>query len=120
MASIEPFYKYLGKRIQTAREGVGLTQHEVADRLVPRVTRASVANIESGKQRVLCHTLVALSRVLSTRPEILLSQGDASGTADEPEVKEERMKEKIELELTRKLGKRATTNILTKLDGGRA
>ncbi len=119
MADIEPLYKDLGRRIHEARDRAGMTQQEVADRLVPKVTRASVANMESGKQRILCHTLVALSAVLSTRPEELLPRGSATGASREAETQEEPSKE-IELELTRKVGRRATTNILTKLEGGRS
>jgi transcriptional regulator with XRE-family HTH domain len=119
VADIEPLYKDLGRRIQEARDRAGMTQQEVADRLVPKVTRASVANMESGKQRILCHTLVALSAVLSTRPEELLPRGSATGAPREAETQEEPSKE-IELELTRKVGRRATTNILTKLEGGRS
>ncbi len=119
MADIEPFYKDLGKRIQGARDRAGLTQQDVADRLIPKVTRASIANMESGKQRILCHTLVALSAVLSMQPEELLPSVTASSAADEHKEPDGPLKE-IELELTRKLGRRATTNILTKLDGGRA
>jgi transcriptional regulator with XRE-family HTH domain len=119
VADIEPFYKDLGKRIQEARDRAGLTQQEVADRLIPKVTRASIANMESGKQRVLCHTLVALSAVLSTRPEELLPPSGAPRSVEELEAQGGPFRE-LELELTRKIGKRATTNILTKLDRGGA
>lgn len=118
VAEIEPFYKDLGRRIQEARGRAGLTQQEVADRLVPPVTRASVANIESGKQRVLCHTLVALGRALSTPADQLLPR-DERTSAPKPGAKEEQSLKTIEDELARKLGKRATKNILTKLGGGR-
>jgi transcriptional regulator with XRE-family HTH domain len=120
VADIEPFYKELGKRIHAARVRAGLTQQDVAERLSPPVTRASVANMESGKQRILCHSLVALSEVLLTTPEALLLPGGTRATGpDAPQAKEAPMKE-IEMELTRKLGKRATTGILTKLDGERS
>jgi transcriptional regulator with XRE-family HTH domain len=119
--AIEPFYKDLGKRLQDARERAGLTQKEVADRLVPPVTRASVANMESGKQRVLCHTLVALSGVLSTTPERLLV-GAVAAPPREAKASKEPLKviEVIENELQRKVGRDVTANILTKLDARRA
>jgi transcriptional regulator with XRE-family HTH domain len=63
---IEPFYLELGRRLQGAREKAGLSQQDVANQLSPPVTRASIANIENGKQRVLCHTLMDLGRILDT------------------------------------------------------
>jgi len=117
VADIEPFYRGLGKRLLKAREHAGLTQKEVADRLVPKVTRASVANMESGKQRVLCHTLLALSEVLSTPPERLLLE-PAPVAPPEPRPALEPLKV-IEGELKRKLGQDVTASILTKLEEGR-
>lgn len=61
---LEPFYEALGRRVSEARERRGLTQAQVAAQLTPPVTRASVANVEAGKQRVLAHTLVALATIL--------------------------------------------------------
>lgn len=58
----EEFYVLLGHRVRTLRQQKGLTQEQLGNRLTPAVTRASVANIETGKQRVLAHTLVQLSR----------------------------------------------------------
>ena len=71
----EEFYILLGNRIRTFRQQKGLTQEQLGNRLTPTMTRASVANIETGKQRVLAHTLIQLSGVLDvsaddlTRPE---------------------------------------------------
>ena len=61
---IEPLYLALGAALQRRREALSLTQDEVGRRLVPPQTRASIANIESGKQRVLVHTLVQLAGIL--------------------------------------------------------
>ena len=116
--AIEPFYKDMGKRLQDARERAGFTQKEVADRLDPPVTRASIANMASGKQRVLCHTLVALSGVLSTPPERLL-MGAMPGSPRETRASKEPLK-LIENELRRKVGHDVTANILTKLDPRRS
>lgn len=66
VAPIEQFYVDLGKRLLDRRLSLGLTQKEVGERLQPTLTRASVANIEAGKQRVLAHTFVALAAALES------------------------------------------------------
>lgn len=73
MASLEAFYAEFGRRLRTTRAARGLTQGEVGARLVPPVTRASIANLESGKQRVLAHTLVQLARVLDVEVGALVT-----------------------------------------------
>jgi transcriptional regulator with XRE-family HTH domain len=60
----EEFYALLGNRVRTFRQQKGLTQEQLGSRLTPTMTRASVANIETGKQRVLTHTLIQLSGAL--------------------------------------------------------
>jgi len=62
--SIEPFYIHLGRRLSGARSAAGLSQERLGARLSPPVTRASIANIEAGKQRVLAKTLVDLAAAL--------------------------------------------------------
>jgi transcriptional regulator with XRE-family HTH domain len=64
MASVEAFYRQLGSAVRRRRLERGLTQGDVAARIVPAVTRASIANLELGHQRVLVHTLVQLSDIL--------------------------------------------------------
>lgn len=58
------YYREFGKRVRIAREAAGLTQAEVGALLQPTVTRASIANVEAGKQRVLAHTVVQLARAV--------------------------------------------------------
>lgn len=60
----EEFYVLLGNRVRTFRQQRALTQEQLGSRLTPTMTRASVANIETGKQRVLAHTLIQLSSAL--------------------------------------------------------
>jgi len=64
VAITEPFYGELGARVREWRVRRGLTQGELGMRLAPPVTRASIANLEVGKQRVLAHTLAQLAGVL--------------------------------------------------------
>lgn len=61
---IEPFYRDLGVRIQHLRSAKKLSQEQLAGRLQPTMTRASIANMETGKQRVLGHTLAQLAAAL--------------------------------------------------------
>lgn len=62
---IERFYAVLGNTVQTERLKLNMSQADLGERLRPKMTRASVANIEAGKQRVLAHTLIQLSKILS-------------------------------------------------------
>jgi transcriptional regulator with XRE-family HTH domain len=68
---IEPFYRDLGARIQHLRSEAKLSQEQLASQLEPPMTRASIANIETGKQRVLAHTLQQLARALEVEPSTL-------------------------------------------------
>jgi len=79
MAAIESVYRQLGARVRAGRRDRGLTQDDVAARLSPPVTRASIANLELGQQRVLVHTLVQLAHILDVPAAELLS-----GPVDEP------------------------------------
>ena len=101
--AIEPFYLELGRRIQKAREHAGLTQQQLGSLLQPPVTRASIANIESGKQRVLCHTLAGIGQAVSVPTATLLDEPVFGQSGREPD---------IAAELTRKLGRKTTMRVL--------
>ena len=60
----EPFYVEFGRRVREERERRKWSQEALGQALPTRLTRASIANIEAGQQRVLAHTLVELARVL--------------------------------------------------------
>jgi transcriptional regulator with XRE-family HTH domain len=94
MKTLGPFYEALGQRIQQLRNKQGMTQEKLGGLLEPPVTRASIANIESGKQRVMAHTLAKLADVLDTNLSELV-----------PEVEKRRsvIPESIEAELAEKL-----------------
>jgi transcriptional regulator with XRE-family HTH domain len=64
MTTVEPIYRTIGARIRDARRRRDLTQAELGARVVPSMSRASVANIEAAKQRLLAHTLVQIARIL--------------------------------------------------------
>jgi len=59
------------------RASRGMTQELLGRSLMPPMTRASVANIESGKQRILLHTLLQISGVLNVPiNEFISAQAD--------------------------------------------
>jgi transcriptional regulator with XRE-family HTH domain len=94
---IEPFYARFGARMQQIRERRNLTQAQLGRSLNPPSTRASIANIESGKQRVLAHTLVQLAAVLEVEvQELLTSLGSQSPTPQQKDIERE-LKRKLKL-----------------------
>lgn len=64
------FYKSLGDLIRRRRKQLKLTQEALAARL--RVSRASIANIETGRQKVLVHQLFELAAALKMAVEAFL------------------------------------------------
>ena len=70
ICGMDYFYEELGRRIREAREAAELTQEELALRLT--LSRASVANIERGNQRVALHKFVEIAQVLGVEPMRLL------------------------------------------------
>ena len=55
-------YRRLGRTVADRRGKLGLTQRDVAERL--GLSRASLANLESGRQRIMVHQLFALVNTL--------------------------------------------------------
>lgn len=100
----EPFYEALGRRVAEARERRGLTQAQLAGQLAQPVTRASIANVESGKQRVLAHTLVDLASILGV-PVTDLIPGKNAKTAKRSrfDVVSELMREQIPADVAKEL-----------------
>jgi len=66
----QQFYDELGERVQRARRKRGLTQERLATLI--GLTRTSVVNLEKGRQKILCHTLVHLAKALQVSAEELL------------------------------------------------
>lgn len=74
-------YKWLGSRIRALRQDRGLTQTDLADAV--GITRASLANIEAGRQRSLVHTMVGLAKALECDVcDLLPETARAPGTSD--------------------------------------
>lgn len=66
MADFEELYRELGRRIRLARErnSEGLSQDALAKQL--GISRASVVNIEAGRQRAPLHLLWQIAQLLGT------------------------------------------------------
>ncbi len=66
MADFDELYRELGRRIRQARErsGEGLSQDALANQL--GISRASVVNIEAGRQRAPLHLLWQIAQLLGT------------------------------------------------------
>jgi DNA-binding XRE family transcriptional regulator len=64
MAGFDELYGELGRKIRHVRERKGLTQGELAKRL--GISRASVVNIEAGRQHTPLHLLWKLAEMLGT------------------------------------------------------
>lgn len=104
----DSFYDALGRRIYQLRKRRGLTQEQLGARLLPPVTRASIANIEAGKQRVLAHSVAQLADALSVSADALLREEAAPADAGLKSEVESQLRTRIPQgqlrELTRKLG----------------
>jgi transcriptional regulator with XRE-family HTH domain len=61
MAS-DPVYKAFGNAVSARRKALALTQAQLANKV--KMSRASIANIESGRQNVLLHHVYALAAAL--------------------------------------------------------
>ena len=70
-----------------------MTQQALADALSPPATRASIANVEAGKQRVLAHTLVQLASALGTSVSDLLPVSEEP----RPDVIRDELQQKLQL-----------------------
>lgn len=58
-------YRRLGRAVAERRTELGLTQSDVAEKL--GLSRASLANLENGRQRIMVHQLFALVNALKLK-----------------------------------------------------
>lgn len=71
-------YAEIGKLIRGRRSQLGWTQERLAKLLA--MSRASIANIENGRQKLLVHTLFDFAAVLQVEPAELLPRLHATET----------------------------------------
>ena len=67
---IEPCHRLLSARIEHIRTTLGMSQEELAKRV--GLKRASIANIETGRQRFLLNVVERFAQALSTTPKHLM------------------------------------------------
>lgn len=67
---IEACYRLFGLKVEQIRSTLGWTQHELAKKV--GLTRASIANIEAGNQRVLLYDVERFAMAFGTTPKQLL------------------------------------------------
>lgn len=72
MDNARDLYQRVGMRLRQARQLRGLTQFDLAQMV--GMSRASIANIESGRQRLMLHTLWKLAEALQMDARQLLPQ----------------------------------------------
>ena len=77
----EPVYKTIGGIVRQKRRRLELPQAELARRL--GISRATLANIETGRQRILVHQLYSLAEALDLKLMELLPPSVASMEASD-------------------------------------
>lgn len=60
--NIEPIYKIIGQRVSEARRTKEMSQHSLGNQA--DLTRSTIANIESGRQRIFLHNLSRIADAL--------------------------------------------------------
>lgn len=78
---LEPIYKTIGGIIRQRRRRLELPQTKLAGIL--GISRATLANIETGRQRILVHHLYAFAGALDMKPGELLPQAAKSGSSSD-------------------------------------
>ena len=76
-------YRHVGNQIRRLREGAGLKQEDLSVRV--GISRASIANVEAGRQAVPLHILLAIARTLESDLASLLPARSTTRRFPEPE-----------------------------------
>jgi transcriptional regulator with XRE-family HTH domain len=90
---MEHFYAVLGRLIRLARDAAGLTHAELGEQV--SLSRASVANIERGNQRIALHQFVQIAQALGVEPALLLPTPQDRETRIEQAVRRAGLPEEI-------------------------
>ena len=101
------FYRPVADKIREARKSANLTQKMLAGNI--GLTRAAVANIESGRQQILLHTLYNIADACHTDPFKLLPKIAMPQKAD-------RNDDALKKELNKKLPAHSASRILNRLN----
>jgi transcriptional regulator with XRE-family HTH domain len=79
-ADLRGFYARLGRNIRSLRVSAGLSQASLAKRI--GFTRASVSNLEAGRQRIALHLFVQIAQALDVEPSKLLPSLSSQSDSD--------------------------------------
>lgn len=75
MTAVEPVYAEIGRRIARARDRRGLSQEMLGASLSPPLTRATISNMEGGRQRIMLHVLIDIADALGQALGRLVPRG---------------------------------------------
>ena len=67
---MQPVYRLLGAKVEMMRNTLGWTQAELAMRI--GLARASIANLETGRQRLMMHDVEKIALAFGTTPKHLM------------------------------------------------
>lgn len=103
----DEIYEAVGKNIRRLREKDHQTQAQLAAQI--GISRASLANIEAGRQKVLLHHIFAIAETLSLDSPISLLpieklHADQAGNSSDLPLPETGLTEKQRLEVMRLMG----------------
>jgi transcriptional regulator with XRE-family HTH domain len=76
---VDDVYAQVGAEIRRRRDGLGLSQAQLASRI--GVGRTSITMIERGSQAILVHQLLEIARALRVAPDKLLATVEVDVTA---------------------------------------
>ena len=76
---VADMYAQIGGEIRRRREGLGLSQAQLADKI--GVGRTSITMIERGAQAILVHQLLQIAKALRVSPDKLLDTVEERETA---------------------------------------
>jgi transcriptional regulator with XRE-family HTH domain len=77
--AMEPIYGEFGRLVRGHRQRLKLTQDQLAERV--GLSRTSITNIETGRQKVLLHQLFQIAESLEITPDALLPRQRAPQVA---------------------------------------
>jgi transcriptional regulator with XRE-family HTH domain len=108
----EPIYKQIGGIVRALRRRADKPQDALAGQL--GISRATLANIETGRQRILVHQLYAIARALNVKLTDLLPPALANGS--EPNWTDLSFKGDYEGDLNTEQ-KKQVANLIGQIDG---
>jgi len=80
LADPDSVYSDFGELLRSRRKAAGITQEQFAD--ATGLSRTSISNIESGRQRILLHQLFGFARILGISAHDLLPTTPVTGQTE--------------------------------------